>query len=72
MVVALQLSSHRNASFSGTRTLGSYYLYEHKEIMHKRAALALGPKCIRGEAALAGLQARASAPISHGYDPETA
>ena len=40
--------------------------------MHKHAALALGPKCIRGEAALAGLQARASAPIPHGYYPEIA
>ena len=40
--------------------------------MHKRAALALGPICIRGEATLAGLQARASAPIPYGYYPETA
>ena len=40
--------------------------------MHKRAALALGPKCTRGEAALAGGPAQASAPIPHGYYPETA
>ena len=34
--------------------------------MHKRVALALGPKYIRSKADQAGLQARASAPIPHG------
>ena len=39
--------------------------------MHKRAALALGPICIRGEAALAGGPAQASAPIPYGYYPDS-
>jgi len=39
--------------------------------MHKRATLALGSKCMRGEAALAGGAAQAGAPIPHGHYPET-
>ena len=58
----------------GPVALGSYDLYEHKKIVHKRAALALGPKFIRGGSALAlaGGAAQASAPIPYGYYPETA